>query len=328
MDEKEQVSAVKSLRLLALKYEKERGDAVGKLKWLTLDNRKNQATVIEGLRSLALEEHSVFIRMVCESELNIGNAESNVFAVYRSPTDDDKRIYQDLARILLSRIESSNKICNSEGYILLADYVSVHIDPKNMNWDIFEFGHKDPNVFALVNRYFESKKSDLGWALANAYELAYHGLPFYYLSADGGYEQLSFEDPDYVHLSKMGENCIQISTTGLPDWAKKYYIKVSHMDAHELFFGHGGKIEPRAIPALRRCIHDQIGITDSDARPDNGYHKKTELLKRVYEVTAEFGRQSPYPKAETVVSWLQKKHALSKRQAEAIEIIARPDNAR
>ena len=140
--------------------------------------------------------------------------------------------------------------------------------------------------------------------------------------------------------------------TDFPFWSLKYYFKEEHIQLHKRFFkGYVNyEILPMVRVAFRKEINEEkISFDSSNFGVQDKYHCSisvndevinenfhfTKLMKiqkkvieRFYGEQFDINDSDTWTKQIIIVDWLKKEFGLSNREAQAIDMITRPESAR
>lgn len=284
-----------------------------------------------------------FVRMVCEAEFDTGAEDDNLLIWLLREFDDDHGRYKDIARSVLSSNfdgrGAPDDVGDSKEFIRLSDRIS---QTMGLDWDFdLQLKQSTPEgIIRLKNNFFISQLAEFGASQWYQCELVFHGVPLYCQDANGEFQRIPFTDPDYIFLSKMGEHGVQdVGQSEFPYWAKKFFMKTSDIEAHSRFFESREDgtpndemapygIDDDELPKYRAIFRQLIGVVDVAPAHVAAKHDSRKLLRIAHDVIAEFGDRTPYPKSTEVQPWLMEKYGISKRQADSIDVVTRPDSAR
>jgi hypothetical protein len=180
---------------------------------------------------------------------------------------------------------------------------------------------------------FRGVAEQFSYAIAEAARSVYQGVPL--VRDQGGDHELVFEpDPLYSYLALRYKYYDFSSDYSWPVWVQGLYFDRQHLEANKLFFWGGEELSEEQIQARREAFRARIGVA-TKATGVTAAASPTLLLKRVEAVRSRYyggnfalGDPDTWPKQATVVAWLMSTHNLSKRLAEAVELVACPDEVR
>tara|TARA_R110002073_G_scaffold300930_1_gene468297 strand:- start:533 stop:1024 length:492 start_codon:yes stop_codon:yes gene_type:complete len=152
-------------------------------------------------------------------------------------------------------------------------------------------------------------------------------------------------DSDFIYIFMSGyyQNFKNIGC--YPDWARRYYFSNKIFDTHRQFFdGFDG--DDTSLQLRRAAFRKSIGEKDVSIKAHeenislpnetflNGVHgtKLMKIQKKVlncfYGDQFDVNDRDTWTNQNVVVDWLTTEFKLSKREAEAIDMVTRPDLAR
>jgi hypothetical protein len=145
-------------------------------------------------------------------------------------------------------------------------------------------------------------------------------------------------DENWVYLRCSGRQGGFPECTEPPSWFESYFISRRDLEVHSWLFTHNDSLSDAEVAHRRDALSKQLdlplpGAPSGNAQNSSG--RTTSLMgfiqtvqQRWYGENFDPLERDTFPKQVDVVDWLVKVHNLSKRQAEAIDIVTRPDQAR
>jgi hypothetical protein len=316
-----------------------------KYEMLKAAHEKLMAEHSERIQQLTWKVPGVLDRLICEAALGIPS-ELNFFRLTDEERSAVTRMFPDLPALILADLARQEDrqngkepppVPDTNGFVRLTDWIARHVHFHKIPGWRFTSAEDSRIIYA----FFDHHEDAFGLEIGNATQLVYNGIPLYeYDESAGQYLPIAFSHEDYIYLSKKGEHCDQGPTASFPYWAKKYYVKREHLDAHRIFFSGAevGDGEQKIAP-LRTALRHHIGFgghTGASASSERRAHR-TRMMDLVDRVIDHFyGPDSKFdpalrnwPKQEEVVPWLQTTiPGTSEAEAKAVDAVTRPDAAR
>lgn len=210
------------------------------------------------------------------------------------------------------------------------------------------FQSREPTVFRMFNfeddRAIESiykellsdKLSRFQSNAAVACNMVYLGVPMYIADSDG--KMVEDRSSEKYHFIKgMGRYFYEPDDyQGAPEWMNGLYLKRSDIERHHLIFSQPNPPTPEEEEALIKAYRASLGLPIDDALEDSkNISWKTKLSDCAESMIHHFEEQGynrtklgNWPLQKEVVHWLSSNLGLSNREAEAIDLITRPDHLR
>ena len=173
--------------------------------------------------------------------------------------------------------------------------------------------------------------------------IVYQGLPLFKKSENDEYLQVNDTDPNFIYIFMNGYYKDIKEIGCYPKWFLGFYFKESQLETHKQFFdgfeGDDESLRVRRIAFRKSINEDEVfnNKQDSDktTTADKLNHHHTRLLKIQEKVIEHFyGNQFDIDDPDTwtnqkvIVNWLITNFKLSAREAQSIDIVTRPDQAR
>ena len=251
---------------------------------------KHEELLAEGLgriQELAGKVPHVFARLICEAALGVPN-ENNIFRPAEKDREAVMRLYPDLPAAILADLARREKRANGvesqlpcvDGFVKLCDWIERYAHFHSVPGWKFTSGEDSHIMHAFFNYHEDS----FGHEIGNAAQLVYNGIPLYeYDPLSRQYVVVPFTHEDYIYLSKKGEHCDYGPRSSFPYWAKKYFIRQQHLDAHKIFFAGievGDSVQK--VEILRTAFRHHIGFLQPNANEIEGAdrHVKAKSLQR------------------------------------------------
>lgn len=302
---------------------------------------------VEMFKSFVDEKPLQFVKLLCEAILGTGDQENNPFMVgadsssdfVRTFTATTKRIHGSFAQLMLDKIrdEEEGKVDQEKEYIpfseMLKDWFSVTFKWLRAS-DLGEVS----DLASLIHAFLENYSDDLASAIDSVSRMVYEGVPLYRRESGDRITRIEFDDPLYLYIFKKGEFWETGKTIYVPDWVDNLYFKRSDLDAHDAYFSGAGEMTDQALAMRREAMRATLGLS-KEGKPKTEQtlrrEHKTKLLDFAYIVIdryygSQYNENDPttITSQKMVVDWLKNTHGLSDREAQAIDIVTRPDSAR
>lgn len=320
--------------------------------------------LLELIRQKETDEPRSIQKLICHAVLEPDSEDANVIVLFqrhaerlRSRKDQHQeakerhlRLYGDRARLFLDHFSFKERKPNEQD-LAPGEYLSLRtwmIESGYLGSGMhpFQLGRhfERPRSLLtaqppdLIGDFFRASEGDFQSAQLMACELIYGGIPIYRRADEDSnrYDQVSYQDEDYIYLSKMGQFGVP-DTYSLPYWATEFFVRRDHLAAHKVFFSQAGSLTPEEVRTLRNALRAHIGCqvpTEScEAEKIGGSLLQIALRLARREVDELFrGTASKdWPKKDAVIKWLMSnvpELRSSKKRAEAVDVIAAPDGAR
>lgn len=195
---------------------------------------------------------------------------------------------------------------------------------------------KEKDIRSYLWKCRNGISDDFRVALSDVAQDVANGAPLYRLGGNRK-DDIRLEDSDQPSAFLIGKAIYQDSTyapTSLPQWVLGYGFKRSDIKALDLFFyGDISELTPEAHAARRIAYRAHIGMQVEALSGQNPMHSKlmnalNEVQSRYYGPNFLLSDQQTWPKQKDVVEWLKESRGLSEREANAVDIVARPDALR
>lgn len=282
-----------------------------------------------------------FAKYFFEALLQKGDLINNPFNSFfnKKGIDGEQRLYGDLAQIVINKIEDYRR--EESEYTPLTQVIE----------DEFYFDKSDIRLSSSRTKSLREFKLDLiskleenfGVAVLFVHIYVYQGVPLYIKNDLNEFTEVSESDPRFVYIFMNGHYQSLSSRGDYPEWVREFFFRNEHLEFHKHFFsGFEGDDETLKIrrKAFREAIcRKDICIctyeTDKSASNVVFDHHDTklmriqkEVLNRFYGELFDINDSDTWTTQNVVVEWLIAEFGLSKREAEAIDMVTRPDQAR
>lgn len=235
--------------------------------------------------------------------------------------------FHDAAKATLRQIECDSRLPN-HGFVSLEEVFVRSARPVRLvRKEVFTATSPAEMWHSFIHECW----NEFSQCADSVYRLVYHGLDLYTVSNDN-YQRVARNHPDRVFLHQLGKRGITYHFKEFPDWARLYYFDAAHIELRDIFLEHD--YTPEQFDIKLRAFHREIGVDDTS--PAREYAKvelkarQTRMLEIVQLVLEKHAKTplNQYPKAAVLVDELQSSFGLSKREADAIDIVTRPDALR
>ena len=312
-----------------------------KLAQLQEQVRVRTLQVIEGVMEIIDTRFDVFATWASEAAMGI-DGENPLLHKKAGKVEPVADYCADIARVLLSKLtgDSQSEKPAYDGYVSVSEWITSRIkEPRRVYSVSFDRALKHARSDFLVFDFFDKQEELFGEVAQWALELVYHGVPLYTPEVKGiDLQVLPYSHEDYVYLAKKGEYCDSTPLYKFPFWAKAYYFNRAHLDAHAVFFSAVTfDLSKEAIAALRAAFRKYIRI-EAEASTVEGSWLRTDhssllqlvnkVLERYYGSTYVRTDPNTWTTQSVIVEWLKTTFGVSDRQANAIDIVTRPDQQR
>jgi hypothetical protein len=213
----------------------------------------------------------------------------------------------------------------------LADYIAreFSFNTEFLRDDHFESLYVDDVVAELLH----DPKAQLGDCINRVCELVHEGVPLYRLTT-GSFDEIGENDPMHHFIEKLGKYWEIDARSRFPDWFSGLYFRRCDLAMHATYFSEPVESDIQ-VQAIREAFRKAIGAETAPASANRASPHSSKLMtpleevgRRYYAVNFSLADDETWPKQKVVVEWLISTHGLSKREAEAIDIVARPDRLR
>jgi hypothetical protein len=237
----------------------------------------------------------------------------------------------------LDALEGINKPSQQDDEVSLAEWITNDFGGGRQRIKFLYYGHyKDAQTsHELIYTFFSPLIDSLSHSVALATQHIFHGVPVY-AKQDSGYVLVEDDAEIVAYLRQRGCRYDVVSSSHIPDWADQLHFKRMHLKTHDVFFPVTDR-EPshEEVVQLRTAYRHAIGEPlNSSSAPRRG-SLSSKLLSLIDEVRARYygdnflaSDANTWPRQKDIVAWLREAHLLSEREAQAIDIVCRPDSLR
>lgn len=289
----------------------------------------------------------LFVKLVCQGLLGIDTGEANPFLVNLDGQSEfvkrhfsvSREMFGGFAQLILDKIRDDEANVETQAeYVPFLDMIRSWFSGE-FKWiegkEFRECDDLDSVIHTLLGRF----GGDLASAIDTCAHQIYEGVPIYREAGTEGMEMLPFDDPLYVYIVKKGEFWETGSTSVVPSWVFGLYVKRSDLDAYDAYFSGSGDLSDEERNMRREALWNTLGISSGNAksgtaRSDKLAHKTRMLnvvqavIERYYGPQFEDGNIDTVPRQKDVIEWLMQTFDLSKREADSVDVVTRPDFAR
>lgn len=281
------------------------------------------------IQRLAEKKPEVLEKLFFEALLEKGSLSENPFKSLVG-SDVDRRIYGDLANIILNKIDNIKYKENE--YLSLTQIIEDDFCYYKSAVQVAAMGSDDIKKFK--HTLLHSHENSFGSSILYMCSLVYEGMPIYTKNGLDEFIKVPEDDNDYIFIFMRG-GYSEFSPTGhYPEWIKKYFFKNKHLDAHRLFFvGFEGDNE--ALIARRVAFRIHIGENENVGRKDikvkgvafnsamGTYPMELDYALQAWYAVSDSGKKIK-PKMQ-IKKWLDENTTLSNEAKNRISIVANWD---
>jgi len=251
--------------------------------------------------------------------------------------------YAYLAKLVLRKLANFEE----HGFSTEIRFASEHVSIKEaieewVNCNPFTHGweYRSPYFSDIASAFFDKHREALGTANQIIAEYVYRGVPIYRLSPEGQFIPVESSNEHYSFLNVLGQDSVDLSIYKLDEWVNRYYFKAEHLNKNDIFFASDSISEEDHV-ALRFAFRRSLGmpedfrdnhIPNSESASSRGHSRLLDIVSKVLSryYGDQFNADDPdtWTKQDAVIAWLKDTYQLSTRQAEAVDIVTRPDKAR
>jgi hypothetical protein len=247
--------------------------------------------------------------------------------------------FRYLADLLLNRNSISIKGLPENGFISLLEYLEYEFSRNSNVWRYNSpTAYKGLELSDWIWTFFRQFEDTQSYISAEILEAIFRGLPIYKKNDAENYEN-STSGSDYFFLKGCGEYSTSLTWETPPKWATEIHFKVEDFKLYRLIFFANNGLTPKEVEERKSIFSKHFDIsevqTDVEGRSSPRRGEETSLMKvlkmiqdRYYGINFNVQDSDTWPKQIDIVEWLMKDHKLSKRQAEALDIVCRPDAVR
>ncbi|KKW66934.1 hypothetical protein AAV94_12720 [Lampropedia cohaerens] len=112
-----------------------------------------------------------------------------------------------------------------------------------------------------------------------------------------------------------------------PEWGKKIYINRNELEEYELFFS-ADELREDQLQIIATTLRERFDNKPSSEISPYLERGNTRLASIAEKVNQKYASEDTWPLQKQVTHWLKEEFKLSNREAEAIDLITRPDHLR
>jgi len=250
--------------------------------------------------------------------------------------DSDRFIYTELFTICAEKLGMVESTDTGEYRTVRAQVIAsthLHLEPwvgENL---------REPTLDWYMAKVAEHIQEAVAYALLDVAEKVACGVPLYKVSESSALPTVVADDeqPSAYLFGKWLHREVSRSQVTLPTWVHGHAFKRTDLEAALLFFGDSAlELTTEQVTARRAAFRAHLGYssplaaapTRSSATPSKLMAALHEVQSRYYGPNFSLGDQQTWPKQKDVVEWLKSSRGLSEREANSVDIVARPDALR
>jgi hypothetical protein len=283
------------------------------------------------LKSLITDRPQDFIRVVCHSVL----AEPGAGDSWTSSASSGlRKRYLAPARLALQQLEGTNLPAPQPEYICARTWIEEEARGGVYLDHVFYDHYQDARTYEDLWRVlFDPILDSLADAETRVALRVYHGVPVYQWEGNK-FELVDDSSEELAYLRQRGKRYEVVHASSMPLWADKFYLRTDHLQTYEAFYAADYEQSEAEINQLRAGYRYALGlIPDGPPLANRRTHSRLmTLTEKVYEryYGANFSSTDTdtWPRQKDIVAWLREAHGLSEREAQAVDIVCRPDALR
>jgi hypothetical protein len=243
------------------------------------------------------------------------------------------RKYSYVAKHLLDSIEGVELVAAE--YLTFEQFCieETFAGDRSIYFRLFNFDEQRP-YDSIYEELLESQLDHLQNAAATACHMVHLGVPMYVAGADGRMTEDRASER-YHFIKGMGKYFYPPNDYEAPKWMNGVYLKRSDIERHYLMFSQPEPPSPEEEAMLVKAYRVSLGLPVEDAQmpEDSGWetrlaHHAASMIKHFESQGYTRTRAGEWPLQKAVVFWLTSNSGLSNREAEAIDLVTRPDHLR
>lgn len=241
-----------------------------------------------------------------------------------------------MAQFVLNALDNplENKNIPKVGITSVAEYIEYQFR-ASIKWPMTYVKCDDIYFTHLAFDFFNRLSETFGSLIFSYVNGVFRGVPVYKKYEDSrDIYLLDDSDRDYVYLVERGRNQDEVSTYKMPQWATRCFLNLEHINKFYSFDNSEFTPTETEREILFSTFRKIIDVPTSRTNTES-YGASSSLYKLMQATIARYygGNFNAYDsdtwaKQKNIVEWLMTEHHLSKREAEAIDIVTRPDAAR
>lgn len=290
---------------------------------LKLIEKKESDDFMKKIHDLINDEPDKFRLTVCSWVLD--NKENKEL-------DGLRRAYGYLAELVRKKLGEEKQTL--EGYVSAKTWIESLVTVEK---PLIASDYTKPYLNTIFHNFFHRIAEDVGSQSAYFCYMVYFGVPLYLYDANlETYTLLDESTEEYCYLKLRGKYYESSSGYSMPDWTEKIYINMDHVDWHYKLDNDNSipENESDARLKLRTAYRSVIGLIDKTnnievlSTKSRLYKVMETVLARYYGPQFDQFDSDTWPKQRNIVEWLKAEYGLSEREAIAIDLVTRPDEAR
>ncbi|MFC4308106.1 hypothetical protein ACFPN2_03340 [Steroidobacter flavus] len=293
------------------------------------------------LRRLARSNVELFAIWVCKSALGMADAQDANPLLQQSKgiSEPSALEYTELAWAILEKLTAMVRpgARRFDGYMsILYWFGKEWTPPEEIDRACFDRERGRSRKEGVVGEFLRSQMLVLESYIQSLLEVVYHGMPLYRKSRDGArLEWVSYADEDYIYLSKRGQYCDYIHIDSVPCWVTSYWFRPEHLDAYRQLFGDDYRdLSVDDVLVRREAFRRHIGaptgnvVSVVNTSGSSLLNFLPQIMQRFYGEGYSATNPDTWTKQVAVTGWVRRALKASRREADSLDILTRPDQAR
>lgn len=289
---------------------------------------------VKEIQQMIVDDYKEFSFNVCNWTLD-SKTKSKSKTDLKLNLADQERIYGDLARFVLRKLETDGEENQEDvvGFVSARDWIESEVGLQQF---IFPEDFNSAYLNDICHTFFRRYIDEIGNQSAMFNYMVFFGVPVYTLH-NKNYKLLDETTELFGYLKGCGRYFQGFNQSSMPDWVDCVFINVEHVEwCHKLDTDVAmSALDENQQEILRARYRQMIGVPYKTNVSDFAYGTGSKLSKLVQEVVIRYysmnfdiNDSDTWAKQKDIVEWLIAEHRLSKREAEAIDLVTRPDVAR
>ncbi|MFC5607786.1 hypothetical protein [Variovorax soli] len=243
------------------------------------------------------------------------------------------RLYSYVAKHLLSAIEGAKPEVGEHLTFEQFCVEEAFYGDKSIYFRLFNFDEDRP-FESIFEELLSDRLDHFRNAAASACHMVWLGVPMYLAGPDGTLTE--DRSSERFHFIKgMGKYFYPPNDYEAPEWMNGVYLKRSDIDRHYLIFSQPETPSAEEQAALIKAYRVSLNLPLDEAHAQQELGFGTRLARYAGSMIEHFEKQGfsrvrtgEWPLQKAVVHWLSTSCGLSNREAEAIDLMTRPDHLR
>lgn len=243
------------------------------------------------------------------------------------------RSYQYVAKHLLRSIDGTEPTVTE--YLTFEQFCinNTFATDGSIYFRMFNFDEDRP-YDSIYEELLGSYLSNFQNSAATGCNMVYLGVPMYV--AGPGEKMTEDRTSERYHFIKgMGKYFYSPDDRKAPEWMNGVYLKRSDIERHYLIFSQPEPPSPEEEAALVKAYRISLGLSVEEMLDHATSGFGTRLAQHASSMIRHFesqgysrSRSGEWPLQKAIVFWLTSNSGLSNREAEAIDLVTRPDHLR